>query len=183
MRTLAALVLISLVGCSATANEGSDPTEETFELGPIDTYLRTSPDDVTPAPPLIVDLSSREIAAGDVLTLSVEGRYHDDASLDTSDYSIAVFSASDEVLDSTNPHRVPGAIEAGEAYATDPTYLGDLPTDIPEDFRLDGDGDEGVFEVVVEVPPGGTFLIVGLGDKHYVDNTASDEGFRVNLTY
>lgn len=182
-------MFVVLVACSSVDDDPPIETDlqtrtETFDLGPINSFLRTSPDDMEPEPPVVIELALRDIEPGDVLTLSVDGRFYDDAQLDESDYTIGVFSGSDTLLDWTNPHRIPDAIDAGVDWETSRTYYGDLPTDIPEDFRLDGSEDvAGGFVAEVEVPEGATHLFAGVGDSTIGDNSSSDEGFRVVMTY
>ncbi|NIT61742.1 MAG: T9SS type A sorting domain-containing protein [Aliifodinibius sp.] len=86
---------------------------------------------------------------------------------------IGVFSSNDSLLDPSQPHRVPGAIDAGEDFTTSPTWNGGLPTDIPEDFFIDS--------ILIQVPDSASFIFVSAHDSWYNDNTDPDNDFAVDM--
>ncbi|HEX5011207.1 MAG TPA: hypothetical protein VFY71_12490 [Planctomycetota bacterium] len=92
---------------------------------------------------------------------------------------IGVYSSSTTILPSSNQFRIPGAIDAGTDFVSSPTFLGGIPTDIPEDFRV---ATSAVPEVVVEIPAGAQFLFVGNHDTYWTDNSDPDGDLAVEIT-
>jgi hypothetical protein len=151
----------------------------TIALDPRATYLRTNND--APAAPLVVDLSALPAGAGTWLRVGTSGSYvHISGGTDTTRSLIGVFSAGSQVLATSTAHRVPGAIAAGPAFASGPTYYGSMPNDIAEDFVACRNtwGES----MLVEVPPGATHLILGTHDSWYQDNRDPNGDFHVAIT-
>ncbi|MBM4444553.1 MAG: hypothetical protein FJ020_04510 [Chloroflexi bacterium] len=157
------------------------------DINPNGTYLHAvnwydqwgpGPSDLTPT---IVDLESCGIASGDRVILSISGRWSPCAKwglpetecgwYDASNVKLlAVFSANSSLGPLTGLHRVPGAIDFGEDYATPPTVPappdydppltgGGEPTDIPEDFRISPN--EGMS---IEIPKNAKFLMFSFAE-------------------
>jgi hypothetical protein len=136
-----------------------------------------------PAPPLVIDLADAGVAPGDRLRLRSVGTFSEKRELrdGTKTGLSGVFSASDRIIDTAERRRVPGAREAGSNVVT-PTVTRcllialcpKLPTDIPEDFRIDP-------MVDVRVPTGATHLVVAAlpAKLSYKNNSAF--GFGVTL--
>jgi subtilisin family serine protease len=130
----------------------------------------------TPLSPAIIALSDLDLNPGDWLYLRVLGSF-----LGPIGYygalASGIFSSSDVLLDSSNLHRVPGAIQADTYdHHTTTTYECDgEPTDIPEDFRIDT-------SLIVEIPAGATHLFIGVSDCWYSDNVEGPDGYAVYLT-
>jgi|GEM_PF-763907 len=123
-----------------------------------------------------VNLAVLGIAPGDTIRLTGLGDFKGTSSGSDNWLSkIGVFSATDVVLGATNPVRVPGAIDAGDNYMTNPTYVGSYPTDIPEDFFID--------DIEIVVPSGALFLLLAVPDTYYQDNTDPDGDLAVRITY
>ena len=146
--------------------------DTTISIDPRTTYLRINNDPGTlDAAPL--ELSLLGISEGDYLILQQRGDFDNGPGGDVSKRMIGVFSANDSLLDPSQTHRVPGAIEAGDDYVTSPTYYGNLPTDIPEDFKID--------TILIQVPDSALFIFVSAHDSWYNDNTDPDSDYAVNI--
>ncbi len=151
-------------------------------LDPRGTYLRTNADP-SAASCRIIDLLGSGIAAGDTLRIIRNGafEYHCTPGFPQGNPSdpdglraICVFSSSNVLLSSGSAARVPGAIDAGQDYVTPPTFVGNLPTDIPEDFAV-------VNSVAVAVPTGAQYLFVAASDEFYGDNCSPSGDYGVTL--
>ena len=138
-------------------------------------FLLSSSDDI-PSNPLIVDLQGMQLFPGDTISIKVLGGYQFRVGQPTelSTNTVAVFSESDVILEKSELHRVPGAIDCGEDIETAVTWFEKLITDIPEDFDAR--------EAEVVIPQKAKFLIVGVGDGYVTDNAAADGSYRVEIT-
>lgn len=145
--------------------------DTTISIDPTAAYLRTNDDPCLDAIP--IELSMLSISGGDYLRLAQLGDFNNGPGGDIYKRMIGVFSSNDSLLDSSLLHRIPGAIDAGEDFVTSPTYVGNLPTDIPEDFWID--------TVIVQVPDSALFLFVSTHDSWYWDNSDPDSDFAVNI--
>lgn len=132
-----------------------------FSANPRSTYLQTSFD--FEASPLVIDLSSLGINVGDEVTISTYGSYCaflfdvcNPQPLGT------VFSISNTVLASNTLNRIPGAIDTGVDVLSQPTFFGNHPTDISQDFLAALTG--------TTVFTQGQYLIAGVLDTYYADN-------------
>jgi hypothetical protein len=165
-------------------------------VNPKSSLLRLQPSDDEALDPLVIDLfglqsgvGNQKLRPGDPIGLTVTGSFARQFS--TVDGSatelIGVFSSSPTVLPGDQPNRIPGAIDAGPDVVT-PGYLECLffpicwvvPTDIPEDFRIDAfDGEGNPQDLILTVPAGARYLIVAPRDNTYEDNTGL--GFGVTI--
>ena len=145
--------------------------DTTISIDPTAAYLRTNDDPCLDAIP--IELSTLSISGGDYLRLAQLGDFNNGPGGDIYKRMIGVFSSNDSLLESSLLHRIPGAIDAGEDFVTSPTYVGNLPTDIPEDFWID--------TVIVQVPDSALFLFVSTHDSWYWDNSDPDSDFAVNI--
>jgi hypothetical protein len=145
--------------------------DTTISIDPTSAYLRTNDDPCLDAIP--IELSTLGISVGDYLRLAQLGDFNNGPGGDIYKRMIGVFSSNDSLLDSSLLHRVPGAIDAGEDFVTSPTYVGNLPTDIPEDFWID--------TVIVQVPDSALFLFVSTHDSWYWDNSDPDSDFAISI--
>jgi hypothetical protein len=132
-----------------------------FSVNSKGSYLTADNTD-KPALPLVIDLADVGAAPGDRLRLRSVGTYSERRELrdGTQTRMTAVFSASAQITDPAERRRVPGAREAGSNVATPSVtrciliaLCPKVPTDIPEDFRVDP-------QVDVRVPNGATHLVV-----------------------
>lgn len=124
-------------------------------------YLKAHGAD-SPTAPLVIKLADLGIAAGNKVKLSRIGAYSDITQLQDGDQTklTGVFSSSSTILDKGNRYRVQGAINAGTDINTAPYWdcliwplCWQVPTDIPQDFRIDP-------TVTLTVPTNAQYLVV-----------------------
>jgi hypothetical protein len=146
-----------------------------FPLDPRSTYLRTN-NDPNAQPPLILNFGAQGVAPGTLLRIRAIGNYRSSPGVaDDRLRVICVFSSNDTLLPGDQPARVPGAVEASTDVDTGATFLGNLVTDISEDFLC--------VDVLVPVPAGATHLFVGINDAFFGDNSDPDGNLRVNVEF
>lgn len=151
-----------------------------ISVDPMATYLHTD-EDVSALDAPVIDLNALGIFAGDSIRLTRLGDYA--VSLggnDTVRWMLGVFSTGSALLGGDEPHRVPGAIEAGPDLGTGPTFMNGEPTDIPEDFLI-GNSAGTINDLVIEVPTGALFLFVAAPDNFYGDNSDPDRDFALRI--
>lgn len=152
---------------------------ETIAVNPRGTYLRTNAD--APVSPAIISLNSLGIVPGDQIRVAALGDFSVGSGFGDSTVSmIGVFSASAQLLGAGEAARVPAAVDAGDDYVTDPTWVGALPTDIPQDFAIGFTATSNWTNLVV--PVDATHLIVGILDSFYGDNADADGDLAVGVT-
>lgn len=149
-----------------------DPLTSTFiNIDPLASYVRN----VAANDPVVIDLEELGIVPGDTLDLTTVNFYNraEDEEDDDRDL-IAVFSSSDEIAGREETIRVLGAIDAGEDFESRASSPLSEPTDIPEDFdaRI----------AIVTVPEGAKFLIVGVDDGRFDDNTDPNGDYALRIT-
>jgi hypothetical protein len=134
-------------------------------IAPRSTYLRTERD--SPLHPVSHDLASLGLMPGDVVTISVVGAMKNSASDLGTSVAMGIFSSNSTVLIATNRMiRVPGALQSdAPQYVTPVTLMGNLATDVPQDFRFDPNG------LTVTIPAGATHFIAGALSNFFGDNT------------
>lgn len=162
------LLLSSLVMATAAAQTW------TFPMDPRAAYLRTNND--TPTAPLVLDLATLGIAPGQWLHLETTGAYrYINGGTDSYRSLVGVFSSSTTLLGTNVLQRVVDAIAAGPAVVSGPTFFGQLPIDIPQDFDASrfgyGNG------IDVRVPAGANYLFLGTHDSLYNDNVDPNGDF------
>ena len=174
---LAALALALAAAAPGPARGGFIP------IDPRGAYLRVngeSPSDAVP-----IDLLALGINPGDTITITRVGDFQrgttppfdEDVFLDVT----AVFSSSSALGPPGALNRVVDAIPAGLDFVTVPTFIGGLPTDIPEDFEV-SNFDGTVTSVTLQVPAGARFLFVATADSFFSDNSDPDGDFGVQIT-
>ena len=147
------------------------PTE--ILINPKATYLRTSSDPATDAPP--INLSTYGILPGDLLRLTQLGDFNTGIGIFVGNM-IGIFSSNSVLLAQSETNRVPGAIASGPPVFTGPTYFGGLPTDIPLDFQILQTN------ISLHVPAGAAYLFVSAADSLFYDNTDDAANhFRVRI--
>jgi hypothetical protein len=180
-----AVVTVGSVICAGTVMPAfAQSSSTTFRIDPRGTYLRISPADAAVGVPnaLAINLSNLGIFPGDSIQLLQLGSFRGlgNPGPDTSRAMGGVFSTSNVLLPTNVLARVPGAIEAGVDVLTAPTNLGGLPTDIPQDFRINTDviGTS----IQIQVPTGAGFLFVSALDSQFSDNTDANGDFAVQIS-
>ncbi len=168
---------VSTVGAMALA--GSAAASVFLQLNPAATYLRTNSD---PAPPAVAyELATLGVAPGDRIELRRMGLWDNGPAGDQFSTLIGIFSGSSTLLANNELHRVPDAVAAGVPVVMGPTYFGNLPTDIPEDFVISTAAyPSGV--VCVTVPPGATHVFFSVMDSLYYDNVDPNADWGVMVT-
>ena len=165
-------VVLLAASLPAAAQTLTDP------LGPKEGYLLVAPGDAAtdsvPTP-----LSALGAVPGQSLRMRGLGDMDSGPGGDEGLSLIGVYSSSATILPSSNQFRIPGAIDAGIDFVSSPTFLGSIPTDIPEDFRI---ATTAAPEVVVEIPLGAQFLFVGNHDSYWKDNSDPDGDLAVEIT-
>lgn len=157
-----------------TCQPGGPRVEYADSLDSRGTFLRTNNDPAQPS--TILRLASMGVAPGDSVDIGLKGDFsfigsgpEDDIGTPT----IALFSATNELLSDSSPHRIPGALPrppGTDETITLPTFDGGLPTDIPEDFQVHS-------STVVEVPAGAQYLFICASDEFYSDNEDPDADY------
>lgn len=135
-------------------------------INPQATYLRHVQETaVVPAP--AIPLTALGVAPGQWLSISTAGGYSEAGGADTTKNLIGVFSSTPTLLANspTVVDRVPGAIVAGAAFASRPTYYGNYPTDIAADFVVTRQNWRN--GTLVEVPAGAAYLFLSVHDSTY----------------
>jgi hypothetical protein len=209
-RTLSILALVLLfvsTGCDSNAPEeglDTDPAIGCEAAGDIKlyvppkaTYLRTSDLDanagvVGSVPHRLADLG---LGPGDTVVLERIGEFQYLSEHPDLVYwgLLVLFSSTNELLPYTERHRVPGAVAitspAGETHAhvTPPTFIGNHPTDIPEDIvvGMEPNGDPRVSvddTVEIQIPADAVYLFLSPADDHFSDNLDEDEDFHLCIT-
>lgn len=155
-RWIAMLVVLGVlaVGLWLTMRPPPPASPVEVELAPGATYLRTIPAEAEPA--RVVSLDELRVGPGDSVRLARVRPGGEDAAAE--DAFVAVFSSSDSLAAPGEPHRVPGALDAGPDRITGRHPTRGWVTDIPEDFGFGGP-DAG--SVTVAVPEGARYLILG----------------------
>jgi hypothetical protein len=170
---------VASLGLLTLAADPAPAQTTVIPLNPRGTFLRTNGDSVVG--PAVRTLASLGLAPGDRIRIHILGSYTQDAANTVTRDSVALFSSSDTLLAPTGTvQRVPGAIDAGEDFATANTFMGGLPTDIPQDFRLANPA--GPLDPEVVVPAGATHLFLCAYDTYYTDNRDTDGDFAAEVT-
>ncbi|MBI5865508.1 MAG: hypothetical protein HZB38_13570 [Planctomycetes bacterium] len=171
-------VRIRLAAAALASSLAAIASADIHPLSPTATYLRTNNDQPTPA--LTISLANRSLNPGDWITITALGDFNvGSAYADQYVSMIGVFSSSPTLLANSELTRVPGAIEAGPDYVTTPTWNGNLPTDIPEDFAIGLNDLQR--SITIEIPGGASWLVVGILDSHFGDNTDPDGDLAVGI--
>jgi hypothetical protein len=174
VKTMLCYLLIVFIAVSCSKNDFE--TQKEFTIDPKSTFLRVDASDNS-ADPLIISLEDNGITPGDLLRIRIIGAYFYGSSEGTRNDAIGVFSSSVQLLGTSELNRIVDAIDAGEDAVTDNTYVGQLTTDIAEDFEIWKES------IKIKVPSGAKYLFVGNADCLHADNRETSEGFKVEIAY
>lgn len=152
------------------------PSQE-LRVRPSRTYLRTQGDAASDVVP--IDLELRGFEAGDPLVIERTGEY--EGSLSRSGLT-GIFSSTNELGDSSQLVRLPGAIDAGIDIVTPRTAVDQLATDVPEDFAIASASNPALDTLELNVPPGARYLFVSPFDDRFEDNSDADDDFGFRLS-
>ncbi len=147
---------------------------------PTDTFLRTEQD---PGATLsfAIPLQAAGVLAGDWLRLRMVGDWDAGGGGDVQRELIGVFAGGSTLLAANLQQRVPAPVTGGTSFlAVSGTAIGNLPTDITQDFWIARNGASD--EVTVRVPAGAVHLFVCVPDSFYSDNTDPDFDLGVEIT-
>jgi hypothetical protein len=178
------IILALAVVMMSMAAFGTPITLGTFSLSPNGTFLEQASIDnctfgtavagCTPSVfnPTFIDLTSLGAHAGDTLEIIATGTMcYVDGSNCMPAYVGGVFSSTNTLLGPSNLNRLPGAVSSGLPNITNPNtfaYYGDINTIIAQDFYIPIVGG-----VEVTLPNTARYLVAGVLDSFYADNTGS----------
>jgi hypothetical protein len=142
----------------------------TLTLDPTATYLHTNNDNADNA--TAYSLATLGFAPGQMVTFTEVGGWNNGQG--TVYYGLdAVFSASDVLLGSANLNRVQDAIgvDGFQSIVTMPTYYGNQPTDIPQDFYISLNSTPGG-SATLTIPTGAAYIFFSPNDDFFQDNSS-----------
>lgn len=169
----------SLLAFSCAISIAVAASADIYPLNSRATYLHTN-QDLSAAGALAIPLSERAYAPGTWITITALGDFKVGGAYNDEYVSMGgVFSSSNMLLEPGAVNRVPGAIEAGTDYITSPTWFGAQPTDIAADFAIGLSDTQR--SVTLPIPDGASWLIVGILESHYSDNTDPDGDLAVAI--
>lgn len=169
----------SLLAFSCTLSMSIAALADIYPLSSRATYLHTN-QDLSATGALAIPLSERAYAPGTWITITALGDFKVGAAYNDEYVSMGgVFSSSNVLLDPAAANRIPGAIDAGTDYITSPTWSGTQPTDIAADFAIGLS--EAQRSVTLPIPEGANWLLVGIIESHYSDNTDPDGDLAVAI--
>jgi hypothetical protein len=176
------MLAVPLLLAGGIASAGIIVDLGTFSVNSQSTYLRTNND--SPVAPLFINLTTLPLAVtpGAVLTLTTVGDYCVMGGAPCQEWSEplgAVFSSQGpgSLLATNVVNRLPGALTtSGVPDSPDPnTWYGNLTTAIPQDFQVPTSAYD------VTVPVGATWLVVGVLDSYYCDNSDPNHNLGINI--
>ncbi len=187
MKTGSLKVLIAVAGIVAMGGLARATTF--YGVSPQSSFLLQSANDVCSEfnipgcnmSPTFIDLNALGAHAGDTLTITPVGGLCFYAGSNCTIYPPdlgGVFSTSNTLLGPSVLHRLPGAIAPGSgasligANVNLQTFTGHLDMTIAEDFYL---------PATVVVPTGANFLVVGVLDSGYSDNSSTSLGVDIDI--
>lgn len=204
LATVIMLVVVAALVLPAAARDPGEPTEDEFGVhGPASvestplqtsqvilpraTYLHTNQDDARNATAFM--LSDLGVQPGETIRIERRGEFNSEE--DREDDSgeelgeefglTAVFSVNDTLLPRSERDRVPGAVAAGNDFVTSPTFYGNEPTDISEDFQV-ATRDASSNSTTVTVPDDARYIFLSPQDDLFEDNADFDEDFGFRIT-
>lgn len=130
------------------------------------TYLTTSQDSARP--PTTIPLQTLALSPGDYIALQEQGAFIPGQGLAPSNNLCACFFAGRRAI-------LPADLNQQKDVVTLPSYYGNVPTDIPEDFSVPVDG-----KVMVRVPTSATETAFTPNDAFFADNQSGNFGVLVS---
>lgn len=143
------------------------------------TYLRAVGE--SPFNANAIDLNANGFFAGQTVFVSRAGSWNHLGGGTPTDYGLsAVFSTSNVLLPTPLLNRVPGAIATGApAWVSPNTFVGNVNTDISEDFQVDNQTGT-ANGITLVIPTGALFLFATAQDNFFQDNNNTTE-FYISL--
>ncbi len=168
------LVLIALLGVAGTSSA------TLFLINSPASYLRASGE--APFATAPINLNANGFFAGQTVILSRAGAFNTFGGGLPTDFGLsAVFSSSPLLLGPNQLNRVPGAIAAGPNWVSPVTFIGAVPTDIPEDFQVDNPTGT-ANGVTLVIPAGAQFIFAAAEDDFFSNNNNAPE-FYLSITH
>ena len=134
------------------------------------TYLRANGE--VPYNAGAIDIIAAGYSPGQTVYLSRVGQWDEGGPLM---YGLcAVFSSSNALLPSPLLNRVPGAISAGPTWTSPNTMIGNLPTDIAEDFMVCNNSGT-ANGIMVTIPAGANYIFCTVPDSFFFGNNNAPE--------
>lgn len=141
------------------------------------TYLHTNGE--SPFWAQAIDLNAAGFFAGQTVFISRAGSFNHLGGPNPIDFGLsAVFSSNSGILPPGAPNRIPGAIAAGTPWISPNTLIGNVPTDIPEDFMVDNSTGT-ANGVLMTIPAGATHIFASAIDNYFTDNNNTPEFYLV----
>lgn len=137
------------------------------------TYLRANGE--SPFFTIPVDLNANGFFAGQTVILKRAGSYNENGGPNPTAFGLsAVFSSSNTILPSPILNRIPGAIDAGPDWTSPNTLVGNLNTDIAEDFEVcDFTGANN--GITLTIPTGALYIFASAEDNFFSNNNNTPE--------
>ena len=167
------VVAVAAPAIAAPPPEFVDPGGPGFwHINPKQTFYRTSNDPKAETPIFFI-LAELPGSINQKLQIHIYGDYATTkTSGDIRKELRGCFTKTPTVLGPTVVKRLPDAIDARCHIVSPPTYHLNLPTDIPEDFRITFDA-QGNF--LIAIPPGAEWIVLCVPDNFYGDNSDPDD--------
>jgi len=163
-RCLLCFSLLALAGISSA---------NLFLINSPATYLRANGE--SPFFTIPVDLNANGFFAGQTVILSRAGSYNENGGPNPTAFGLtAVFSSTNVLLPSNLLNRIPGAIDAGTDWTSPSTLVGNLPTDIAEDFEVDNFTGT-ANGVTLTIPAGALYIFAAAEDNFFSNNNNTPE--------
>jgi len=163
------------VEINSPAQEPDEFSQIQVDVPSLGTFLRADPNtnegESIVQKPTIIDLEAEKIQGSKWISIRYSGEFFYSKNKKYSNGEITfigLFSTTSELKSIENLKRVPGAINSGIDHKTDNTYIGNLATDISEDFIIIYS-----FESIIEIPNSARFLFLCIADIYYPDNSGS----------
>lgn len=137
------------------------------------TYLRANGE--TPFFTIPVDIIAAGFVPGQTVLLTRLGSYNTLGGPTPNAFGLTgVFSSSNTLLPWPVLNRIPGAIDAGTDWTSLNTQIGNVTTDIAEDFEIDNmAGTMG--PLLITIPAGAQYIFAAAQDNFYTDNNNTPE--------
>lgn len=144
-------------------------------IDPKESFLHVCSVDAGAVDAQAYSLAGMGFQAGDYMMIDQVGHFDGGGGHTNMEGMIAVFSTTNTLLSKSRLNRVPGAIDAGEDFWTEPTFdCGGEATDIAEDFSCHP-------YVIIKVPTGAKYVFIAAADVKYSDNV-NTEYFGVQIS-
>ena len=165
------LLLSTLLGIAGTSHAAM------FLVNSPATYLHTFGE--SPFWANAIDLNANGFFAGQTVIISRAGSFNALGGPTPTDFGLAaVFSSNPVILPPTATNRIPGAIAAGPGWVSPNTLIGNVSTDIAEDFMVDNVTGT-ANGITLTIPTGAQYIFATGIDNYFTDNNNTPEFYLV----